>query len=369
MSTDGGDDGSPPEAPQPPTSPEPTSEHERVHESVAAPPFEPPAGYDPIAAYGAPPMSTEPPPMSPEDGPILPLTYQEGDMAAAVGAPTRRRLSTEPAIDDEARAERRSRRTVVITGIAVVGGLAAVALVFLGRANSGRYLVTCATDHMRAEQGRSFPPWGSHAMSGPEWKSVPLPPNAECTEHETDTEEELAKWYLGAIVDQASALLTPRTISAMPARTSDKDPPSALDIASDELHQALLLARDPARRTQRNKVEHLLGDVDYWRASIKLRDVTSALVEAAKQFETAAAQHPLQVTDAESWATFVHRVADELKAGPNGAPTTPATGQPALTTGTTPAPLGTALPVEPETGSDVAPPPPDAGVPSGGVLL
>ncbi len=361
MSTDGGDDSGPP---QPPIEESQRRSDEHGHEPHE---LAPPPGYDPIAAYGAPPM---PPPMSPDDAPILPPAYQEGDIAAAVGAPTRRRPPTLPPVDEQARAEQRGRRTVVLSALAVVAGLIAVALVFLGRANSGRYLVTCATDHMRAEQGRSFPPWGSHPLTGAEWKPVPLPSNAECTERETESEDELGKWYLTAIVEQAKALLTARAISAMPARTSDKDPPSALDIASDELHQALLLARDPGRRTQRNEIEHLLGDVDYWRASIRLRDVTAALVDAATQFETAATQHPLQVSDAETWATFVRRVADELKAGPNAAPATPATTPPTLTTGTTPVPLGTALPVEPDGGSAVVPvPPPDAGVPSGGVLL
>ena len=135
---------------------------------------------------------------------------------------------------------------------------------------------------------------------------------------------------------------------------------------------ALILARDPDLRYQRKHNQRLQGDVDYWRASLRLRDASNVLTEAAKQFDTAAAQRPRHVSDAAAWAAFTRRLADDLHAGPNAAPSAqfPPT---ATGSGTSvPVPVGVALPVEPDVGSagSAAPPPaPDAGVPSGGVLL
>lgn len=137
------------------------------------------------------------------------------------------------------------------------------------------------------------------------------------------------------------------------------------------LDQALLHARSPDRREQRRDVERLLGDVGYWRASAKLRDASTALTDAAKQFDAAAAQRPRHVSDASAWATYVRKLVEELRAGPNGAltafPPTP-TPIPARE----PAPAGVALPVEPPaagSASEPPPAPPDAGLPTGGVLL
>jgi hypothetical protein len=145
---------------------------------------------------------------------------------------------------------------------------------------------------------------------------------------------------------------------------------SPLDTVADELNQALLLARSPDRRDQRKDVERLLGDVDYWRASLRLRDASTVLQDAAKQFDSAAAQRPRHVSDAAAWSTFLRKVSDELHAGPNAAPTAqfPAAGSAAPVT----APVGVALPVEAGSAAGSAealPPAPDAGVPSGGVLL
>jgi hypothetical protein len=114
----------------------------------------------------------------------------------------------------------------------------------------------------------------------------------------------------------------------------------------------------------------MLGDVQYWRASLRLRDANAALVDASRQFDAAALQRPLHVSDAGAWAELLRRISDELHAGPNGAaaafPPSP-TGQAHV-----PAPQGTALPVDPAppgAGSDAPATVPDAGVPTGGVLL
>jgi hypothetical protein len=141
-----------------------------------------------------------------------------------------------------------------------------------------------------------------------------------------------------------------------------------------------------------------------------LREAATALGDAAKQFDSAAAQHPRHVSDASAWAIYARRLAQELHAGPTGTPSTPpavspaappaaalatspaassatsSTASPAVPPAVEPAvspaaptsehpnaPMGVSLPVEPDKGSTNEPPsataPPDAGVPTGGVLL
>lgn len=282
------------------------------------------------------------------------------DLQDAVGAPKRRRREPEPPPDPDDPVPPKNRRTQVIAGLSLVAGLGIVALIFLGRANSDRYLLVCSTDRVTPEQGRSFPPWGSHPLAGPAWKPITLPPNAECTERETDTLAELEKLYLDQLVDRASTALASKT-------PLDKQGSAApLDVVSEELTQALLLARSPERRDQRKEIERLQGDVTYWRAMLRLRDAQAALVDAAKQFEAAAAQRPRHVTDADAWATHLRRLSDELRAGPGGTPPADATSAPAPVEAPH-APMGSAMPVEPAPGEP--PPTVDAGVPSGGVLL
>jgi hypothetical protein len=237
--------------------------------------------------------------------------------------------------------------------------------VLLGRVNAQRYVIACATNQVSAEQGRSFPPWGTRPLVGAEWRPITLPANAECRPRETDDRAELEKWFLELLVERASSTLTARNLleSIQPGKTNP------LDTVAEQLNQALLLSRAPERRDQRKDVERLLGDIQYWRASLRLRDAAAALGDAARQFDEAAAQRPRHVTDAAEWATFLRRLVDELHAGPSGVPAMVAPmGEPL---GERPgAPAGTALPVEPEDGSASEPaPPPDAGLPTGGVLL
>ncbi len=253
----------------------------------------------------------------------------------------------------------RSRKPMIVAALALVFGLGIAALIFLGRANSDKYAIACEPEQVVAEQGRSFPPWGTHALGGAEWKPIAIPPQAECKARDTENVDELTGWYLELLVDQASTLLTAREVTKV-------------DLAEQQLKQALLLARSPDKRDQRKEIERLLGDVDYWRALAVLRDATAKLGDAAKQFEAAAAQRPRHVSDASAWASYIRKVADELRVGPAGAHTSIVPPVAPLAAERPSAPVGTALPVEP-TGSNappVAPPPaPDAGVPSGGVLL
>jgi hypothetical protein len=299
------------------------------------------------------PAEALPYPNPPADEPLLPAS---ADLLDAVGAPTNRHRDEPDEIE-----KKWSRRTTVIAGATLIVGIGIVALVFLGRANSARYLLTCSTDRVTPEQGRAFPPWGTRPLAGPEWKAVALPPNAECTEHETDDAGELERLYLAVLVDRASTTLTGKNL----LEPAGKSAAAPLDVAADQLNQALLLARSPQSRDQRKEVERLLGDVQYWRATARLRDASTALADAAKQFEAASAARPRHVSDAGEWAGFLRKLVDELHAGPGGETGAPAPNAP---TPTEPAaPQGSALPVE-ETPPPSAPPV-DAGVPTGGVLL
>ncbi|MCX5745947.1 MAG: hypothetical protein NT062_26005, partial [Proteobacteria bacterium] len=260
--------------------------------------------------------------------------------------------------DDGADRPPRNRKLVAVGAASIVVGVGVVALIFLGRANSAHYTFTCQPDRIVAEQGRGFPPWGSRTLGGAAYKPIEIPPEAECQARATDDEVELQAWYLDALQKRATTLLTAREVTKV-------------DLAEQQLQQALLFARTPERKTKRDEIEHLLGDVSYWRASAKLRDAATALAEAAKQFDAAAAQGPQHPKDASAWANYIRKIVDDLHVGPAGAPS--ATFPPILppVTGRDPAPAGVALPVEPGSGSAEQPPsvPPDAGVPSGGVLL
>ena len=306
-----------------------------------------------------------------DDDVILPPAYEPEALRDAVGAPVRSDRDTPPPVrrsrlddDDDDTPRPRGRRTVAIAAGAIIGGLGIAALVFLGRANGQRYAIACTPTQVSAEQGRAFPPWGTRPLTGPEWKPVSLPANAECKPRETDDRAELEHWYLDLLIDRASTTLTQRNL----LDTIQQGKTNPLDVVTDQLNQALLLSRAPERRDERKEVERMQGDVQYWRAQLKLRDANAALLDAAKQFEAAAAQRPRHVTDAAQWGSFLHRLSDDLHAGPGGV--APAPGPAAAAASDRPqAPPGVALPVEPE-GSDAEPAAPaDAGLPTGGVLL
>jgi hypothetical protein len=345
---------------------------------------------------------------------LLPASYNENDLRSAVGAspiPTssaiarkRRAASFGHDGDDDSDDPPRRRRTLAVPVFTISVGVAIAVLVLLGRANSDRYRLACEAERAVPQQGRAFPPWGTRALAGDAWTPLKITPETRCQPCETDDILALERQYLAMILDQATALLTAREVTA-------------LDDADALLKQALLLTRPPEaepaglakERNQRHEdIQRLLGDVTYGRASAKLHDAATNLTDAAKQFDAAAAQHPRHATDASAWATYARHVAQELHAGPLGAaaPTavapTAAAPTAAAPTAEAPvadrptAPLGVALPVEPghptprdpaipstvdpakPTASDPAPAappavdasaPPGASPPAGGVLL
>jgi hypothetical protein len=277
----------------------------------------------------------------------------------AVG-PTRTKRSR----DDGDGGGKRSRGGAIVAALTIVAGAGIAGLVLLGRVNHDRYVIKCSEDHASVERGRSFPPWGTAPIIGTEWTPVKLPPEAACTPRETEDLPELSGWFAKLLEDQATALLTAREVSKV-------------DEAEADLKQALLVSRglatEDVRIDTRERIERLLGDVSYWRASAKLKLAASALEEAAKEYEAAAQQKPRYVTDASAWALYLRKVVGDLQLGPAGARA--AASSPVL--GPDKAPLGTELPIEPTaagSGSATpAEPTPTPGegsaAPTGGVLL
>jgi hypothetical protein len=268
------------------------------------------------------------------------------------------------------------RRWATLIG-AVLLVLAVGATFVLGHLNGQRYVLLCGADHVTAQQGRSFPPWGESRLEGLQWKPIAIPPAAECRDREAGSEAELAGWYLSLLVDQATARLTARKVVDV-------------DLAAAQLEQALLLARAPERREQRRDIARLLGDVEYWRAVEKLRVASDSLADAARQFEEAALKQPRHVTDAPARAQQLRRLLEELAgrmAPPPGPGTAPEPLAPSAGTALPAPPVAPSTPLDdpsvaptlspvapPDAGPDAAPDGgpavlPDAAPPSGGVLL
>ncbi len=319
---------------------------------------------------------------------LVPTTYDENELRDAVGATLipddkkakkkaekKRRDSADDddVADDEDRP--RSRWWLLVAALAIVIGGGITSMILVGRSNSERYLIACEADRVVLLQGRSFPPWGETSLDGAEWKPLKIPAEAPCAPFETKNKAELAARFGKLLEERATKLVGGRGGTSTPTSAAGpEDPVAKVDEAEAALKQALLVARwlgsDNERITKREDLERLLGDVTYWRASARLRAAADALTDAAKQFDAAALQRPRANTDAGEWATHSRRLADQLRAGPSGEQTA-FPPMPPTETQTSTAPTGVALPVEPppaDTGSD-APPPIDAGVPSGGGVL
>jgi hypothetical protein len=333
-----------------------------------------PAAQPTLASYGSP---TDLDRIEPLSAAYAGAATTDGDLRAAIGATPAKQAKrsdagsiyasggsggTDDASSDFDGDKPRSRKMIVVSILSLVVGLGIAALVFLGRANSASFYIACEPDRIIAQQGRSFPPWGESTLDGKQWTAIKIPPEAECISLETESENELSDQFRTALVKRASVLLTAKEVT----KTDD---------ANALLEQALLHTRSnsDASRNARVDIQRLLGDVAYWRAALKMRDASKALLEASKQFDAAAQQRPRHVTDASAWAEYVRKVVGELETGPAGAQTTfPPTPPVGAGSGDRPpAPPGVALPVEPDKGSASEAPsaPPDAGVSTGGVLL
>ncbi len=309
------------------------------------------------SAVGVTPRSPSPAPRSPS-----PAFPSSASPSPASPSPSPRRPVPDPDLDsDDADAARKPRRWPLVVALTGVLTLTVAAFILLGNANEQRYYLRCSAKSITAEQGRSFPPWGTERLTGAAWRPISIPPNAECTPQSTSKLPTLEGWYLEALVDQATSKLSGSS-------------PGDIDAAQTELEQAMLLTRSPDRRDQRKDLERLLGDVTYWRAAAKVKSAAASLEDAAKRFDEAASKRPRHASDASAWAEFTRLTAKRLGAGPagDGSPMMPPSGVPLSSRPS--APLGTALPVEMPSAStsDAGVPLPDAAVrniPAGGVLM
>jgi hypothetical protein len=262
-----------------------------------------------------------------------------------------------------------NRRAIAL--VAAIAVLLVALLIALGVVNSRTYRFVCGADSISAEKGRGFPPWGTRRMSGPEWRPIALPASAECVDAQVDDRAALEQRYLEALVAQATAALTGGDAGA-------------IDEAELQLMQALLFTRTPERRDERRSVERLLGDVEYSRARAEAHTLTESLEAIASKFERAGDKRPRLASDAAAWSDFLRRFADELRAGPEAMrPDPPAVAdrpdRPGATARPPPhpdEPDPSPAADRPDAGPGVAlppitapPPPPDAGVPTCGVLL
>jgi hypothetical protein len=356
------------------------------------------AGFDKAATEAAPAGEALPvaeAPAKPVDDSVLPAKkYDENDLRAAVGvspiADAKKPRTADP-IDstdedlEDLDAEPRSFKKIAIVIGAVAAGVLIIVLVFLGRANSDNFALQCEAERVVPQRGRAFPPWGFRALDGDAWQALHIAPETRCQPRETDDVRVLERWMLAMILDEVNAQLAVHDVAR-------------LDDTEGLLKQCLLLTRPPAvpepetlaadRIAQHKEVERLLGDVTYWRAAGKLHDVASALSDAAKQFDSAAAQHPRHASDAAAWAAYTRKLADQLRLGPAaGAPAASPSAPAVAGAGSASpppisdephvaAPPGTALPVEPPAPAPAAPAPeaaaaaaPAVPVPTGGVLL
>lgn len=383
-----------PAAPLPPTAftARVTGEHE-----APVVPFE-------ASAYEAPPEPAppempppEPPPLADEpawtEAPALAAPEPassivvENELRDAVGATPiidkkkkekpekkRKRASTESGDDDDG--PRGSKMWMFVAAVAVMLGGGITAMILVGRSNSEDLYLSCEADRVVIQQGRSFPPWGTTELEGAEWKSFKIPAEAPCVSFSTESKATLASGFIKLLEGRAQKLVGANTKATVIAASGPDDPVARVDEAEGSLKQALLVTRhlqgDDAIN-KRQQLEHWLGDVTYWRAAARLRAAATALDDAAKQFEAAALQQPEANRDPDAWARHARELANDLRAGPGRLKAEELVPDPTKEpTSKTPAPLGTALPVEPPASGSAAPgPTPDAGVPSngGGVII
>jgi hypothetical protein len=280
-----------------------------------------------------------------DDEAILPAKSSENDLRAAIGAspisPSRRRRTVDHEgddDDDDVDHRPRSLKTIATIVLSIAVGVAIVIFVILGRANMDRFALLCEAERAVPQQGRAFPPWGFHAISGEAWHPLAIAPETRCQSRETDDIRALERGMLAMLLDEANTQLTAHDLTK-------------LDATESLLKQSLLLTRPAAiaepetlaadRIAQHKEIERLLGDVTYWRAAARLREAANALTDASKQFDSAAAQHPRHVNDAGTWSTYVRKLADQLRIGPAGGPPTAIT---APSASASPTPVATAEP-------------------------
>ena len=295
------------------------------------------------------------------------------DLEAAVGFERSRNVPRYGDDDDGGRPPIRLTRRMIFAVAGVVVFLALIVMLVIGRWNAANYYLRCG-ETITAEQGRSFPPWGSSKLSGKQWSAIRLGEDTECDDSDFGTKAELEAVFLKALIDQATLFTRQRHAGQAPTT-------EAIQEAEKQLKQAILLARRDEFRDQRRIIARLQGDVQYWRAQAGLAALAAELDQIHKWFAEAEHRRPQHTTDSAAWAAFVQSLRGELALGPpelrpseapridGGITAAPPTPQ-SIDAGAPPPPRldaspGVALPME----ADATPQPPDASLPRGGVLL
>jgi hypothetical protein len=331
---------------------------------VPAQPAAPQAGGE-APASTVPASNDDAPQWEPEP---VDLPPPSSDMLAAAGI-----HKTSTSSDDQPVASERSRLTTKQLAFLIGAGVLMViiaAIAIAGWFNHQNYYLVCGTDAIRAQQG-DFWPWGQSDLEGERFRPIPVPGEVLCEDIHFGSEEELEEAFLAALLDRTTAMLT----------SGDAE---TVDRAEKQIEQLFLLTRTEEHRAQRQKAQRLQGDVSYWRGYAAVEQAKKLLLESAKQFEDAATRRPRHSTDAHTWSKYARKIGEELGAGPSELRDKPESrptyepvespiheGQSPIEEPKTPAgsDAGTAFPATAPPADASPPPPPDAGLPKGGVLL
>ena len=347
-------------APEPPEPPEPPAEAT----STLPPPAEATSTPPPPAEA----TSTLPPPADQLERFIPDPELPTADLDEIVGVDKQQQAAAQNKFKLEGRAKLYA---ILGAGFSVFLGV----VIFLSWLNSRDYYLTCGAVEVVAQRGSKFP-WGKTDVGGDEFAAINITPGSECESKTFKTLAELREAFAAVLLQEASARLTTGV---------SED----IDQAEAQLQQALLLARSVP--SKRGAIESLQGDVEYWRAANEVTTAIEQLDGAAGRFKAASDKKPRHKTDASQWAGYTSGVAQDLRRGPPelrhdidvgpdapphfaGTDTAPApvrVDEPRVPTQTDDGdkpPMGVALPPMSDTGP-VVPGTPDAGLPTGGVLL
>ncbi len=335
-------------------------------------PKQPPEGVD--NSWEAPPApapepASEPPPPVDQLEAFVPDPDPNPDLGEIVGVSKQKQEQAKKRFKLEGRAKLYA---ILGAGFSVLLGV----VILLSWLNSRDYYLTCGSHEVVAQRGSKFP-WGKSDVDGDEFAAIKVTPGSRCQTKTFRTLDELREAFATVLLQEASARLTSGIAED-------------IDEAERQLEQALLLARTVP--SKRGAIKSLQGDVEYWRAATEVKAAIEQLDGAAGRFKAASDKKPRHKTDASQWAGYTSGLARELRRGPpelrNDVDLGPNAPPPFAGTDTAPAPARIDPPVSPTstgpTGDDppmgVALPPmsdagpvkpgtPDAGLPSGGVLL
>ncbi len=151
--------------------------------------------------------------------------------------------------------------------------VAVVVFVLLGEYNGSRYFLVCEGSAAEAHQGRGFPwPFGHKALSGPQYRAVPLGPETQCEAQELASEHELQRSLLQLVLAEVK-------------RRRHVDELEELEEARRLVTQGLVLARGDKKA--RRRLESQRGALDLREGQLRLGDVRKSLLQIRRLFARA----------------------------------------------------------------------------------